>query len=62
MNKQIKKLIKQINKEESPQEISKLMQLLDHEVNTSYKKTNSNLRTRDAYEDSIYSQLHNKIQ
>lgn len=61
MNKSIKKLIKQINKEECPETITKLVNLLDFEINAAYKKTSGNLSSRDSYEDSIYSKLQNKI-
>ena len=61
MNKSIKKLIKQINKEKCPETITKLVKSLDFEVNATYNKTNGNLSSRDAYEDSIYSKLQNKI-
>jgi thymidylate kinase len=62
MNKNIKKLIKEINKQECSERISQLMILLDFEINVDCTKiSNNNLHNRDDYENAIYSKLKNII-
>lgn len=61
MNKNIKKLIKQIKKEKCIKTINSLTLLLDIEINTAYNKTKGSLSSREDYENNIYSKLRNKV-
>jgi hypothetical protein len=61
MNKNIKKLIKQINKEKCIKTINSLTLLLDIEISTAYNKTKGSLSSREDYENNIYSKLRSKV-